>query len=587
MQAEVTKRYSAVLAMDVAGYTRLMELDEAGTFARVRALMEDVVAPTIAETGGHIVKYTGDGALVEWSTVPAAVHAALQIQARNEATEQAVRSDRRARMRMGLNACDVIATGDDIFGEGVNLAARLEGIAGVGEVYVSAAVAEGAAGSCTFVDLGERRLKNVARPVRVFRAARAADERAGSGILPGAPGLHIAGFGDRPAIAVLPFKENGGDQGHFAVGVTEGMITALARWNSYPVISRNSVFSLGGTDLDLRLVGQQLGVRYVVEGSLQRTGGRLRTVVALIDVDTDATLLSETYDSDASDVLMVQDEIVRALVGRLEPALLRRERDRVATAQPINPTTYEMVQLGLWHHYKYDRAHNKTAQEVLDQALSLEPGNVQGMVTLALTIMHAANLGWSDDREGSQNRAMALARQAVAAAPDDPSTNFALGTMCQNMARPEEAARHLQEAIRLNPSHAFAHANLGYVYCFMDRPDEALPEFELAFRLSPGDPRRFIWSPGLAASHYLAGRHRAALVAAHEALQLNSRHPVALRYLVASLGVMGRAAEARPALAMLATIDGNLAGSAAHLYRSYNKAAATKLLDGLQRAGFA
>jgi len=182
---------------------------------------------------------------------------------------------------------------------------------------------------------------------------------------------------------------------------------------------------------------------------------------------------------------------------------------------------------------------------------------------------------------------MALARQAVAAAPDDPSTNFALGTMCQNMARPEEAARHLQEAIRLNPSHAFAHANLGYVYCFMDRPDEALPEFELAFRLSPGDPRRFIWSPGLAASHYLAGRHRAALVAAHEALQLNSRHPVALRYLVASLGVMGRAAEARPALAMLATIDGNLAGSAAHLYRSYNKAAATKLLDGLQRAGFA
>ena len=587
MQTGFTTRYSAVLAMDVAGYTRLMELDESGTFARVRALMEDVVAPSIAETGGHVVKYTGDGALVEWPTVPAAVHAALQIQARNEATEQAVRPDRRVRMRMGLNACDVIATETDIFGEGVNLAARLEGIAGVGEVYASAAVAEGAAGSCAFVDLGERRLKNVARPVRVFRAARPDDDRAGSGTLPGAPGLHIQGFGDRPAIAVLPFKENGGDRGHFAVGVTEGMITALARWNSYPVISRNSVFALGGTDLDLRLVGQQLGVRYVVEGSLHRTRDRLRTVVALIDVDTDATLLSETYDSDAGDVLVVQDEIVRALVGRLEPALLRRERDRVATAQPVNPTTYEMVQLGLWHHYKYERTHNRAAQEVLDRALSLEPGNVQGTVTLALATMHAANLGWSDDRNAAQARALALARQAVVTAPDDPSTNFALGTVCQNMARPEEAARHLKEAIRLNPSHAFAHANLGYVNCFLDRPDEALPEFELAFRLSPGDPRRFMWSPGLAASHYLAGRHRAALAASHEALQLNPLHPVALRYLVASLGMMGRGAEARPALAMLANIDGDLAGSTTHLYRSYTAAAATKLLDGLQRAGFA
>ena len=586
MQAGITSRYSAVLAIDIGGYTRLMELDEIGTFARVRAIMDGIVGPAIAQSGGHVVKYTGDGALVEWPAVPQAVEAALHMQARNEEAEQAVRPDRRARMRMGVNACEVIAADNDIFGEGVNLAARLEGIAGVGEVYASAAVAECASERYSFVDLGERRLKNVARPVRVFRAARPEDQRAGSGALPGAPGLHIQGFGDRPAIAVLPFKEDGASQGHFAAGVTEGTISALARWNSFPVISRNSVFALGGTDLDLRLVGQQLGVRYVVEGSLRRAGERLRTVVSLVDVDTDTTLLSETYDSDVGDILAMQDGIVRAIVGRIEPALLRRERERVATARPTNPTVYEMVQLGLWHHHKYDRAHNATAQEVLGQALALDPANVQGMVTLALASIHAANVGWAGDREAAQRQAMALARQAMEAAPEDPSSRFALGTVCQNAARPEEAATHLQEAIRLNPSHAAAHANLGYVYCFLDRPDEALPLFELAFRLSPSDPRRFIWSPGLAASHYLAGRHRAALAAAHEALQLNPRHPVALRYLVASLGVMGRAAEARPALAMLAQIDGDLAGSAAHLRRSYNGAAVAKLLDGLGRAGF-
>ena len=220
MQTGFTTRYSAVLAMDVTGYTRLMELDQPGTFARVRALMEEGVTPTIAETGGHVVKYTGDGGLVEWPTVPAAVHAALQIQARHEASEQAVRPDHRVRMRMGLNVCDLTATETDIFGEGVNLAARLESTAGVGEVYASVAVAEGAAGSCAFVGLGERCLKNVARPVRVFSAARADDDRAGSGTLPDARELHIQGFGDRPAIAVLRFKRIGGDRGHFAVGAT-------------------------------------------------------------------------------------------------------------------------------------------------------------------------------------------------------------------------------------------------------------------------------------------------------------------------------------------------------------------------------
>lgn len=582
-------RFVAILALDIAGYSRLMELDEGGTYARVRHIMDDIVAPGVASTGGRVVKTTGDGALAEWPDAGAAVRCALAMQAENEAQERDRRPDRRARFRVGLHAGEVIASNGDIFGEGVNIAARLEGIAGVGEIYVSETVASQAEGSCRFVDLGQRRLKNISRPVRVFRAADPADERAGSGATAGLPELYVQGFGDQPAIAVLPFRESGAEHGHFAEGVTEDVISALARWQSFPVISRNSVFALAagaGEAMDLRLVGQQLGVRYLLEGSLRRADGRLRASVSLIDVDTDTVLLRETHECELGDVFTMQDRLVRNVVGQLEPALLHHERARAAAARPTNPTVYEMVQLANWHHYKYDPANNAIARDTLLRALAIEPDNCRAMITLSLALTHAANVGWLPDRAAAMREAATLARRAVAGAPRDPSACFALGTVCQNTAQPAEAAEHLQEALRLNPSHAAAHANLGFVYCFLDRPDEALPSFETALRLSPSDPRRFIWTPGMAASHYLAGRFRAALAASQAALSLNPNHPVALRYAAASLGAMGRPAEATAILPMLRRIDESLAGTAAHLRRSYTEGAALRLLDGLRRAGF-
>ncbi len=584
--AGVSTKFAAILALDIAGYSRLMELDEAGTFVRVQEIMNSIVRSSVERTGGRVIKTTGDGAFAEWPDARAAVTCALNIQSQNEARELGTRADRRARFRVGLHADDVISSGDDIFGEGINIAARLEGIAGVGEVYTSEAVAQQAGGACTFLDLGERRLKNIARPVRVFRAADPDDVHAGSGTGPTLD-LHVQGFGDRPAIAVLPFREAGADAGHFAEGVTEGIIGALSQWHSFPVISRNSVYALAtGGALDLRLVGQQLGVRYVLEGSLRRAEGRLRATVSLIDVDKDATLLSEVHEGAAADLFTLQDQLVRNVVGRLEPALLLTERDRVASARPANPNTYEAVQLGIWHHYRFDQPNNLQAQAILTKALTAEPGNAHALSTLALVLTHAVNAGWQPAKEAALRQALLLARRAVASAPRDPQAHFALGTVYQNTARPTEAERALREAVTLNPSHAAAHANLGLVLCFLDRADEALPELELAQRLSPSDPRLFMWSPARAASHLLAGRHRAALAAAMEALALKPDYPVALRYAASALGMLGRPADAQPMLKVLRRFDVDLAGTTMHLRRFFNENAALRLTEGLRRAGF-
>ena len=583
-----SSRFAAILALDIAGYSRLMELDEAGTFDRVRHIMEGIVAPGVANTGGRLVKTTGDGALAEWPDVGAAVRCALAIQTENEAHERQERPDRRARFRAGLHAGEVIASGGDIFGEGVNIAARLEGIAGVGEVYASETVAAAAPDSFRFVDLGQRRLKNIARPVRVFRAADSGDERAGSGAAAGTPELYVQGFGDYPAIAVLPFRDGGAADPHFAEGVTEDVISMLSRWGTFPVISRNSVYALaGGTGaLDLRLVGQLLGVRYVLEGELRRADGRLRASVSLVDVDTDTVLLRDSHECALGDIFAMQDQIVRNVVGRLEPALLHHERARVASARPGNPTVYEAVQLAAWHHYKYTRENNLLAREGLGRVLEADPENIRALTLMALATTHAANVGWLPDKDAGLREATALARTAVALSPRDPAARFALGTVCQNTSRPDEAAEHLQAAVELNPSHAAAHANLGFVYCFLDRPDEGLAPMELALRLSPSDPRRFMWVTGMAASHFLAGRHRASLHAAREVLSLNASYPVALRYAAAALGAMGRAAEAGPIVTLLRRMDGDLAGTARHLRRSYTEAPVLRLLDGLRRAGF-
>ncbi len=578
------RRLAAVLAMDVAGYSRLTEADVEGTHQRLRGIMGGIVEPSLAQAGGRIVKKTGDGALIEFPSVAEAVRSAMQIQREATELERDQPRERQLRLRMGINLGDVIVETDDIYGDGVNIAARLEALAEPGSIVISeAAVQTTDRTGYDFVDLGLQRLKNITRPVRVYRIIESASAS------PSAPASLVPGFGERPAVAVLPFRDTGADPGqdHFADGITEDIITELARWRHFPVISRNSVFTYKGRDVDLRTVALQLGVRYVVEGRLRRRGERVRTSVQLLDAETTDNLLAEQYEYTVSDLATAHDEIVRTIVGAMAPELLRHERDRAVRAPVQNANAYELYQRGMWHHYRYTKEDHARACECFRRSLEIDPGYAQASAGLAVTLIHAANAGFgAEDRRALFEQALRHARDAVHSDPRDPMGRFAVGTAHENLGSHQEAVRELREAIRLNPSYAAAHANLAFAYNYLDRPEEALPEIELGLRLSSHDPRRFIWLPALATSHYLAGRYREALLACQEALVAKPEYPVAVRYLVATLGQLGRKAEAQGVVPLLRRLDADPAGTEAHMRRLFVPTAVARIMEGVMKAGF-
>jgi len=387
---------------------------------------------------------------------------------------------------------------------------------------------------------------------------------------------------------VLPFKHPGAgpDQEFFADAVTEDVITALARWRHFPVISRNSVFIYKGRDVDLRSVALQLGVRYVVEGSLRKIGSNVRTSVQAIDVETMDNLLAEQYEYGVSELFAAQEEIVRTIVGAIAPEVFRHEQERAVKTPPQNASAYELYQRGMWHHYRYTREDNERAREYLLRALEFDPNYTHANAAMAIALWHAAHAGWALDRSRYYSEAIKHARSSIQDDPRDPVAHFALGGTLVNAGFPHEGLRHLQEAIALNPSHAAAHANLAFAFNFLHRPEEALPEIQLALRLSPHDPRRFLWLPALAISHYLSGRYRDALVACQDALVAKPDYPVAIRYLTAALGQLGRQQDARVTLRLLSKLDGNLAGSRAYIQRIYVPSATSRIVEGLQKAGF-
>jgi adenylate cyclase len=584
------RRLAAVLAMDVAGYSRLTEADVEGTHRRLRNIMNGIVQPALNDAGGRIVKKTGDGALIEFPSVAEAVRAAVRIQHYTVEMEGDRLPEQRIRLRMGINLGDIIVESDDIYGDGVNIAARLEALAQPGDIVISeSAMQTTDRTGYSFIDLGMQRLKNITRPVRVYRIVRATngDVEGATAAAVQASSL-VPGFGERPAIAVLPFKHHGADadQEHFADGITEDIITELARWRSFPVISRNSVFTYKGRDVDLKSVALQLGVRYVVEGSLRRLGTRMRTSVQAVDVETMDNLLAEQYDYEVGDLFAIQDEIVRTIVGAISPELLRHERERVARAPPHNANAYELYQRGTWHHYRYTKEDNEKAREYFGRALEIDPTYAHASAGLAIALWQAAHMAWASDRKAVFEQALAHGRSAIQADSRDPAAHFALGGTLVSAGFPSEAIPHLREGVHLNPSHAGAHAFLAFAFNFLDRPEEARPEIALALRLSPHDPRRFLWLPALAISHYLAGRYRDALASCQEALTAKPEYPVAIRYLTATLGQLGRPAEARAVIPLLRRLDSNLAGTEAYMRRIFVASAADRILEGLRKAGF-
>jgi len=588
-KGHVRRRLAAIL---FAGYSRFVPGDEAGSFAGLTLLRTEIIEPRVLKCGGNIIRWTGDGVLIEFESVVEAVRCAAALRDAVTQLNQAMLPEQRVALRIGINLDDIIVEDGDVFGDGVNIAARLESLAEPGSVYVSEIVRDRVFGKVDFdfVDLGPKNLKNISRPIRVYRMAGGVAKR--SAALDDAGTVLAARpewVDDRHAIAVLPFLNFSGDpeQEFFADGITEDIITMLAGWRAFPVIARSSTFTYKSKPADVKEIGQELGALYVVEGSVRKSGRRIRVTAQLIRADTGYHIMAERYDRDLTDLFEVQDEIAHTIAGAIEPELLRFERERITERPQHSEDAYGLYQRGLFHHYRQNKADNIEAQAYFRRALAIDARYPQATAGLSIALSSAASLGWADNADSRFKDAYDLAQQAVILDPRYPNAHFALGLVCMWTRGSERGIAAFEEAIKLNPSFAAAHVLLGQMYLYAGRPEEAIEQAEKGIRLIPSDPRLFIWPPALAGAHYQMRHYEEAVEAGRRSWSLNRNWPHGLRYVVAGLAQLGRIEQAQAALAELKLMDANLEFSASLFRRNWpDPADVDHILEGLRKAGF-
>jgi adenylate cyclase len=582
------RRLAAVV---FAGYGRLLPGDEADSFAEASFILSEIIRPQALKSGGNIIRWTGDEVLIEFESVVEAVRFSAALREEVVRFNQGVQAERRVALRVGINLDDVIIEDGEIFGDGVNIAARLKALAEPGSVYVSEIVRDRVTGrvELDFADLGLHNLKNIAQPVRIFRLGGEIVEERPRRAAPWLATAASPDFDDRRAIAVLPFENFSTDpeQEFFADGITEDIITMLAGWRAFPVIARASTFTYEGKTVDVKKVGEELGVRYVVEGSVRKSGRRVRVTMQLIQADTNHHIMAERYDRDLTDLFELQDEIVTTIAGAIEPELLKFERQRIAEQPPRSENAYELYQRGLFHHYRQNKADNIEAQSYFRRALAIDAQYPQATAALSIALSASAQTGWADDANTCFEEAYDLARQAITLDPRYPNAHFALGLACMWTGRSERGIAAFHEAIKLNPSFAAAHVLLGQMYLYAGRPEEAIELAEKGIRLSPSDPRLFIWLPALAGAHYQMRHYEQAVEIGRRSWTLNRNWPAGLRYVVAGLAELGRIEEAQAALAELRRLNANLAFVEGNLQRLFtDRAAVDHIIGGLRKAGF-
>jgi len=543
----VERRLAAILAADVAGYSRLVGADEEGTLTRLKAYRRELIDPKIAEHRGRIVKTTGDGLLVEFSSVVDALRCATEMQTAMAERNVAVPPDSRIEFRVGIHQGDIIVEDGDIFGDGVNIAARLESLAEPGGICVSARVQEDASGKLdlAFEDIGEPELKNIARPVRVFRVV--VKGAALPSELPAALPLP-----DKPSVAVLPFSNMSGDpeQEFFADGIAEDIITALSRYPSLFVIARNSCFTYKGRAVDVKQVGRELGVRYVLEGSLRKSGNRIRVTAQLVEAETAKHVWAERYDRDLADIFALQDEITEAVTIAIAPAIADAEQQRAMRKPPEALDAWAAYQRGLWHASKATAEDNALAEAFFQRAIDLDPNFAGGYSGLAAAQHQGARLFRTRDLSDAQDSAERLARQALALDASDAEARARLALLLMQRGDHEGARADAERALALSPNLARAHGVLGATLIFSGRPQEGLASIAKSIRLDPRDAElmtiRWLW---VSQAHYFTHDYEAALDAATRAVRTFPEYPTAYRWVAVALGQLGRTEEARDALA--------------------------------------
>jgi len=536
-----TRRLAAILAADVAGYSRLMGADEEGTLAALKAIRRELGDPKVKEHRGRIVKTTGDGLLIEFASVVDAVRCAVEVQRGMAERNAEVPEARRIEFRIGINLGDIIRDGRDIFGDGVNIAARLEALSEPGGICVSGIVHDQVRDKLdvAFEDMGERQVKNISRPVHVWRRRLGAKP-----VIPASTPLPLP---DKPSIAVLPFANMSGDpeQEYFADGMVEEIITALSRIRWLFVIARNSSFTYKGQAVDVKQVGRELGVRYVLEGSVRKAGDRVRITGQLIDAATGVHLWADRFDGSLKDVFELQDRVASSVAGVIEPTLQAAEIRRAAERPTSDPTTYDLYlrALPLWSTYEKDRIIR--ALDLLGQAIERAPHYGPALALAAQCYNVLAVSGWTDDSEASHRKAIDLARQALRWAPDDPdalaNAGFVLGVLGEDI---DLAIASIDRSLALNPSFARGWAWSAVLRNVAGQPDIAIEHFNRSLRLSPRD-RMGTFSIPLGTSYFLKRQFDDAASILLASVQEAPTFAVAYRLLASCYAHMGRLDDAR------------------------------------------
>ena len=580
----INRKLAAILAADVVGYSRMMAADEAGTLAALKRHRETVFDPAVAAHKGRVVKLIGDGTIVEFASVIDAVNCALSVQRPAEHAPDQRASQAAIVLRIGINLGDVIMEGDDLYGDGVNIAARLEPLAEPGGICISSIVNESIGNriDVRFQDGGDITVKNIDRPIRVWRWHPSITAVPSPSIAPN-PGPNGAG----QSIAVLPFTNMSGDpeQEYFSDGISEDIITDLSKIAGLTVIARNSSFTYKGRSVDVREIGRELGVRSVLEGSIRRAGQRVRITAQLIDATSGSHLWAERYDRDLTDIFAVQDEVTTQIVGALKVTLSPAEKARLVEKEPSNIAAYDCVLRGREIMLGKDKNRETFVEAVtyFKKALELDANYSQAYASLGFAHMFDYQNRWSDDPDKSLKLAREYAQKAIDNDPNEPMAHGAAALTAIFEKDFDRAQAEVDRTLALNPSSALAHNLLGTIRSYSGRPLEAIPAIEQAMRLDPAFRPQFLHFLGIA--YLLAGKYETAAAMLRQRILLVPNTDFSRAVLAATLGHLGEIAEARRVWAELMKINPKFSFSAYIGRQPMRPDDAERVVAGLAKTG--
>jgi adenylate cyclase len=581
-----TRRLAAVLAADVVGYARLMSLDEDRTHERLKSLRTELIEPQITQRGGRAVKWTGDGVLAEFGSVTDGVLCALDVQAAMSERNRGMPDEQQIRLRIGISVGDLIIEDDDIFGNGVNIAARLEAIAEPGGICISGIVHDEVRGrlALNYQDAGELELKNIARPVRVYRISPLVPgEASAAAARPIPPPLP-----DTPSLAVLPFDNMSGDpdQEYFADGMVEDILTALSRIEWLFVIARNSSFTYKGRAVDIKQVGRELGVRYVLEGSVRKSANRVRINAQLIETAGGAHIWAERFDGSIEDVFELQDQVTASVCGAIEPRLRVAEIARSRRKPTESMHAYDYFLQALANFHLMTRESTAEAVRLAQCAIALDQSYSGAYALAAQAYAFRKGQSWMGDHHHERTEGLRLARLALRAGMDD-ATALTMASLALSYLGGEnrEAAALIDRALRLNPNLGAAWNISGWIRVYLGEADLAIEHLQRACRLSPLDPLGYVFNSGIGFAHFIAERYEETITVTDWALREKATFLPAQRIKVAALGMLGRLDEARASAVRLLELEPGTRLGNIGTFIPWEPALLARYAEGLRRAG--